>query len=196
MVYFRVEERNETRYQIAFQHILLIVAALSYCWGEEHDTTKARVMPTLAGKITTLFIRLNLANALKHLRQATGSRVLWIDAICIDQLNISERNHEVQRMGNIYKLAQRVVVWLGPANEESTRGLELLAALGQILVRTTDNYLCNAPLANSLKYSNNSSEAVQNKLKRFSLGQTVPYNAGDYQAISDILHRHWWNRLW
>jgi hypothetical protein len=42
--------------------------------------------------------------------QATKS--LWIDALCIDQENVSERNHQVQQMGEIYSHAQHVLAWL------------------------------------------------------------------------------------
>jgi hypothetical protein len=39
--------------------------------------------------------------------------LLWIDALCIDQDNTLERNHQVQQMGRFYEHAQHVVVWLG-----------------------------------------------------------------------------------
>ncbi|KAH8634294.1 hypothetical protein IG631_09694 [Alternaria alternata] len=38
---------------------------------------------------------------------------LWIDAICIDQSRVEERNHQVAMMGKIYSLARKVLVWLG-----------------------------------------------------------------------------------
>jgi hypothetical protein len=38
---------------------------------------------------------------------------LWVDQICIDQLNIEERNHQVNLMSKIYQLATRTIVWLG-----------------------------------------------------------------------------------
>jgi hypothetical protein len=42
----------------------------------------------------------------------------WIDAICIDQENISERNHQVNLMKYIYSQAKRVIVWLGTSRED------------------------------------------------------------------------------
>ena len=44
---------------------------------------------------------------------------LWIDAICINQGNPSERNHQVRLMADIYGKAFRVIVWLGRAYEQS-----------------------------------------------------------------------------
>jgi hypothetical protein len=50
--------------------------------------------------------------------QATKS--LWIDALCIDQENVSERNHQVQQMGEIYSYAQHVLAWLGHDQRTAT----------------------------------------------------------------------------
>lgn len=38
---------------------------------------------------------------------------LWIDAICLNQKNIQERNHQVKQMYEIYRSARSVLVWLG-----------------------------------------------------------------------------------
>jgi Heterokaryon incompatibility protein (HET) len=62
-----------------------------------------------------VYVRENLYWALRHLRYERAVRVLWIDALCIDQTNVVERNHQVTWMGEIYKRAVRVVIWLGRA---------------------------------------------------------------------------------
>ena len=80
-------------------------SALSYHWGEdaaEHEI----YIDGVASKV-----RPNLYGALKYLQQ-TKYNTLWIDAICIDQTNIQERNHQVGQMGKIYKAADRTIVWL------------------------------------------------------------------------------------
>ncbi|KAF8852372.1 HET-domain-containing protein, partial [Acephala macrosclerotiorum] len=55
------------------------------------------------------FVRENLWLALRCLRLEDGPRTFWIDAICIDQSNIPERNHQVDQMGRIYSQALGVV---------------------------------------------------------------------------------------
>jgi hypothetical protein len=42
-----------------------------------------------------------------------AAEALWIDALCIDQGQNDERNHQVQQMGSIYSGAQRVIAWIG-----------------------------------------------------------------------------------
>lgn len=67
-------------------------------------------------------VRANLHGFLLSLRAMieNGEPIfLWIDAICIDQLSISERNHQVQLMPLIYSKASRVIAWLGPATSDT-----------------------------------------------------------------------------
>ena len=60
----------------------------------------------------------NLHTALHHLRQHDQDRILWIDAICINQNNVRERSDQVSRIGDIFRYAKRVIVWLGKATIE------------------------------------------------------------------------------
>ena len=55
----------------------------------------------------------NLAAALKRLRLSDSSRILWVDAICINQSDCAEKSQQVAQMAAIYANAARVVAWLG-----------------------------------------------------------------------------------
>jgi len=80
--------------------------ALSYMWGpKEHRQIEING--------TVVEVRQNLGDALLELRLEKDTRTLWIDAICINQDDVSERNHQVTQMGTIYKNAVRCVAWLG-----------------------------------------------------------------------------------
>ena len=81
--------------------------ALSYTWGSED----LRNSIMLDGK--TFLVRENLREALIRLRMPDKERALWIDAICINQDDIPERNQQVRIMPHIYSRAQMVLVWLG-----------------------------------------------------------------------------------
>ncbi|KAF2114888.1 heterokaryon incompatibility protein-domain-containing protein [Lophiotrema nucula] len=81
---------------------------LSYVWGpangEQHEIEiDARVFG----------VRSNLHGFLAIARTQHWHKSLWIDALCIDQENVNERNHQVQQMGSIYSSATQVLVWLG-----------------------------------------------------------------------------------
>ncbi|KAI3579715.1 heterokaryon incompatibility, partial [Fusarium oxysporum f. sp. albedinis] len=62
---------------------------------------------------TLLPITKSLAEALIYVLDDIDNSFLWIDQICINQSDIDERNHQVPIMGNIYRKAYRVFVWLG-----------------------------------------------------------------------------------
>ncbi|KAG4433772.1 hypothetical protein IFR05_010739 [Cadophora sp. M221] len=89
--------------------------ALSYAWGDPSVTTPIY----LDGK--TFSVTENLEAALVNLRDESlgnpKNRVLWIDAICINQLHILERNDQVHRMRRIYGNAVTVLIWLGRYHE-------------------------------------------------------------------------------
>lgn len=75
----------------------------------------------------------NLWVCLKHLRQPVTIRTLWIDAICINQVDAAEKATQVRRMADIYRLAYRVIVWMGllPLECQRVDTLGKLAKLGE-----------------------------------------------------------------
>jgi hypothetical protein len=84
--------------------------ALSYAWGRK-DTYK---------DIDLNGIRFPVGNNLwwfLHHMQLRGQYItFWIDAICINQSDVLEQNHQVQMMRQIYSNAKSVSVWLGEAD--------------------------------------------------------------------------------
>ncbi|KAG6365473.1 hypothetical protein INS49_007084 [Diaporthe citri] len=68
----------------------------------------------------------NLKDALVKLREMDFARIIWIDAICINQDDIKERNHQVHIMQTIYSKAAEVIVWLGPGSWEADKAMELI----------------------------------------------------------------------
>jgi hypothetical protein len=95
--------------------------ALSYTWGpayqevfgEEpvapidiscHITCNGKLMPVTG----------NLFDALLNLRVCRLTGPIWVDALCINQEDTTERSSQVLLMGDIYSGAAEVIVWLGP----------------------------------------------------------------------------------
>ncbi|KAF2733188.1 HET-domain-containing protein, partial [Polyplosphaeria fusca] len=82
--------------------------ALSYVWGQVNNSSIIHVNDW------EMLITENLEVALRSLRLEHEPRLLWIDAICINQSSVTEKTSQVAKMGDIYKAAKRVLVFLGP----------------------------------------------------------------------------------
>jgi hypothetical protein len=82
--------------------------ALSYSWGKQADLVQITLdgMPGFA-------VTQTLWCALRRLRSTTAPRPVWIDAICINQSNIAERNQQVGMMDSTFGNARSVLIWLG-----------------------------------------------------------------------------------
>ena len=90
--------------------------AVSYTWGAE---IPSKSIFCGLGDDQRLDVSLNCYTALRHLRDPDETMTLWIDAICIDQSNVLERNMQVRIMGEIYSAARRVIVFLGERDPET-----------------------------------------------------------------------------
>lgn len=81
--------------------------ALSYCWGNRKPPQK------IITNDTEVLIRPSLDWALRHLRRPEQALVLWADAVCINQSDVEEKNHQVQQMGLVYSRSLTARGWLG-----------------------------------------------------------------------------------
>jgi hypothetical protein len=61
---------------------------------------------------------------LTSLRRVKLRELFWIDAICIDQSSVSERNSQLSHMRRIYQSAQETIFWFGPAVVSTRAAIE------------------------------------------------------------------------
>lgn len=99
--------------------------ALSYVWG---SNTNSR---TIKLNSCAFPVMKNLYLALSRLRNRQLERILWVDAICIDQNNREEKAKQIPLMRTIYAQAQHVIVWLGEAYGDGDKALEGLRCLAE-----------------------------------------------------------------
>lgn len=96
--------------------------AISYTWGSNEDRQTIPCGPEGA----SITVTRNCESALRRLRLATESRVVWVDAICINQSDIPERNAQVGMMAQIYQKAKRVIVDIGQTSTNSENALSAI----------------------------------------------------------------------
>ncbi len=87
--------------------------AVSYVWGS--DERNRVVLVDDGGKEMRLDVTDSAFSVLAALRSRWHERVLWIDGVCINQDDNTEKATQVRLMGEIYSTARRVVAWLGPS---------------------------------------------------------------------------------
>ena len=158
-----------------------VYEALSYVWGSTDDPITINV-----GRQGNdiLAVTQNLGSALRHLRSADKPRIFWVDAICVNQQDLDERSRQVEKMGSIFRLASRVVAWLGDEKDDSTYALDLLAFI-----------------ASQVEVDWNIHE--MKPARRSGVDDTwadrrIPWslNGKDSMALYSLLHRSWFERVW
>jgi hypothetical protein len=143
--------------------------ALSYAWGTNSKTHTIEC----DGKF--LPVTANLYSALQRFRERKQVCTIWVDAICIDQDNIPERNQQVQNMRRVYASASEVVIWLGDEIKTDSEAFAFINAFEKAYPRK-QGFDWDAP------------ESI------FSL-HGVNYDTL-WKSLGVLLQRPWFGRLW
>jgi hypothetical protein len=154
--------------------------ALSYTWGSTENPVNIKV-----GSSGNILVTQNLAIALPHLRYVNVPRVLWIDAICVNQQNLQERSEQVQRMSDVYRLAQKAIVWLGPEENDSAYGMEVLNSLGSKINVDWVKRVITKPAGSKEPDSED-----------FDMTMKPRYGDREILALKFLFFRSWFERLW
>lgn len=99
--------------------------------GEDGDSTPCR--PVYIGPYRDALLQTkNCHQMLRFACPWRGVRTLGIDAVCINQHNVEEREQQVGKMRQIYGECTRVVVYLGPDVAIKTRTFSKHRSLDQM----------------------------------------------------------------
>ncbi|KAK0643853.1 heterokaryon incompatibility protein-domain-containing protein [Cercophora newfieldiana] len=102
-------------------------AALSYVWGEQTEQKLTILLDDHPFQVTP-----NLHEALKHFRHESRPRLLWVDAICINQQDVAEKSDQVSRMQRIYQNAYTIIMWAGRRSQSSNVAMGVLLGLESV----------------------------------------------------------------
>ncbi len=159
--------------------------ALSYTWGQEikHRIGCDNVEYDSIGRVGRfLSIHENLWLALQRLRHETEERVLWIDAICINQMENAEKNVQVPLMRKLFEKADSVIVWLGEESKDSTAAFDLISRL----------------VAAAITELESSSADTKKVFQARDLGLLALPEHSDpaWKALDALFWRPWFSRVW
>jgi hypothetical protein len=147
--------------------------AYHHQWSLDIDRKESCFGPTSNAQFT--------ANGPKELEGILD--FLWADAICIDQKDVSERNVQVQLMGEIYRRARIVFALLHCDDGTVTLAIQSLNRVAQALA------LRSAAGTNSHSWTKEVPELFRDNVNRGT------YNK-NWNAVDDFLSHPYWGRLW
>ncbi|KAL2277885.1 hypothetical protein FJTKL_15165 [Diaporthe vaccinii] len=170
---------NDTRFVAQLVQVTLqdnpTYVSISYTWGEQSVVGH---FVDSNGVETTLGYSQVILDIVRTLVPPGGTLYLWIDAICINQEDHDERASQVMIMSDIYRQAQQVVIFLGMADDASTRAMDLLQ-LTRGFIQANGDVL---PPLNIEEF------------EKRSLGAGL--NPAYWAAFAQLLCRPWFIRCW
>lgn len=108
--------------------------ALSYVWGHEQPVHKMYV------NHARKFVQPNLYHVLQRIRPRQGQYNIWVDSLCINQLDLDERATQVEHMSTIYGNAAGVLIWLGEGDSTSKLALDFVSEIQEKSFRWADDW--------------------------------------------------------
>ena len=154
--------------------------ALSYAWGEA-SKTRSICLDGFQYSVTE-----NLGHALHYLRDRQRQRTLWIDAICINQSDDTEKRQQVGSMHQIFANAQLVIVWLGKPSVDSDLAMSFVKMIHDCFNPPVDpdEEEQNIDWIGSFGQARVGSELIR------------PNYSHSWVAFHRLLNRSWWSRAW
>ena len=157
---------------------------ISYVWGDP-----ARARPIFCDEIP-LRITKSLHDALVQFRLKSESRLLWADAICINQADLNERASQVVIMHHIYESSQRCLVWLGRADEHSPIALKVIQDMATILCRYK-----GIPVEDIDTDLNENGRDLM-LTRKFRFDGLPPRDSQTWVSVFKFFGRPWYTRVW
>ncbi|KAI2631771.1 heterokaryon incompatibility protein-domain-containing protein [Xylaria nigripes] len=160
--------------------------AISYCWGNAWDGRCVTCNDAI------LTVNNSLFTGLVHFRYEDRTRILWADAICINQNDATEKGDQVQLMPRIYSEATRTLVWLGVANDSEFGSVppNVADTIGQALqLMPTIDPEDVADLAAKPQIIRSDSQRLRDEGKPNLLDF-------DWSPLVALLSRPWFHRKW
>ncbi|KAI1151692.1 heterokaryon incompatibility protein-domain-containing protein [Nemania diffusa] len=168
--------------------------ALSYCWGATNPQ-RSIVCNGLRCNVGE-----NLHSAFCHLRHADKERILWVDAICINQDDLGEKKDQVLLMREIYQDARRVLVWLGPAARDDGLAFDTLQRLSGYWAEVSERWASDklsvlklGPFRDTLREL---FRGAGGQLKDIEDDPRFRLQTREIVALQRVLERAWWRRTW
>ncbi|KAK2004386.1 HET-domain-containing protein [Colletotrichum falcatum] len=158
--------------------------AISYVWGSDD---KPRRITTPAG--AEVAITENLYHCLRRIRLEDRPRLVWADALCINQADGGEKESQIMLMHDIYVSARRVLAYLGEEADGSGEAVELIERYWRVSLPNPLNAGARAFVEGLL------SEPVPDA-PAGGEADLPPQGDDRWMAVSRFWNRPWFRRVW
>ena len=170
---------------------------LSYSWGSPTHTVEIFVNGD------RFLVTRNLGAALAWLRRPDVRRVLWVDAICIDQEDKLEKRYQIPLMADIYQRGQQTIVWLGEHDRRTGRAFVMLETMNRYVNAVSMEKLVRLEpdkwrlLPKAMKKKKNATDIEANDFKRFRFDPVYwTTMIRSWHARMSLFERPWFKRVW
>lgn len=153
---------------------------VSYCWGD------ASIRGNIILNDHLFDLPASTENTLRRMRYDDTDRVLWIDAICINQTDIDERSHQVAMMDSIYRSGVRNLIWLGEAEPcHADDAVIVFNAVWQGILSVTGG---DGDISSSVQ------DGQRNRIRL--VDSPIVESDFDFRPILRVFQKPWFARLW
>lgn len=147
-----------------------VYEAVSYTWGR----------PVFSHKLIVngegqLGITKNLDTLLRQFRDGARTRLLWVDAVCINQKDDREKSTQIPLMAQIFRFASGVLAWLGEGGIEEG-AIPLIHRLSRFLPAQTESFSILSSVG--------------------SLDRACLTSTGSRDVLESFLELPWFRRRW
>lgn len=146
---------------------------VSYVWGDI-QTSEATIHVD-EGELPILKSLVPFLHMVTRHEDFKPDQWWWIDSLCINLADGYEREQQIRIMADIYKSATKAVIWLG---EEKEPGSDCVGAIDFL------HHLAGLQVA-----FNGDDRSMRSNLND-------PEFAANCAAVSNLLFRPWWTRVW
>lgn len=124
------------------------------------------------------------------------SRYFWIDAICVDQSNVLERNAQVAIFADVFRAAQSITIWLGPEDQFTADALAAVEAISPLMALSAANTTRETKRAwDDISYTDFFDEGWYSKVAEVA-GLQGNVTHRQWLGLLALLSRPWFQRAW
>jgi hypothetical protein len=168
--------------------------ALSYTWKSSYGRQRDAPIAKINCNGHEIEVGDNLFAALRRIRHSSNSRIIWADALCINQTDQVERSMQVQRMGEIFESAARVLIWLEDRRKAYTSDDRVAYRAFSAVCNIVNGWRERSPFRDEIPIATHSHHI--DHPEEHSTDDIVAPDSTEWQPVFELFKSTWFHRVW